>query len=370
MRRTRWMQAAVLAGSLFAVGALTGCEDGYKVFVESAVLYPTGGARSAEGVRVDRNRGDVFVIPAGTAGVLRVGFESQTQYVACTLNLDGAFVLPVTRVTSGLFYVERRVPAFAAGRRASGNITCQKPAWPASTFVDTFDLVVVRSDQRVTSRPAAVDFGSVRVGQSSAGREVSLTNTGSAPVAVTGLTFGGAHPADYRVSGDSCTRATLRPGRQCRVQVVFAPGDPGALPAVLRVETDGSWVTEEVALVGTGIATGTPAVQLEPLVVAFGDLETGQSATRTVFVTNTGTAALTIGRLSLIGDRTTWFTLPSDGCSGRELAPQAQCQVRLTFSPPEVGHQSATLQVPTNAGTPGVAVSGNGVGPACTYPYC
>lgn len=371
MKRARVMQAVVLAASIVAVGTLTGCEDGYKVFVDSAVLYPTAGNRSGDAIRLDRNESDVFVIPAGVPGLLRVGFESQTQYATCTLNLDGSFVLPVTRVSSGLFYVEQRVPAFTAGRSARGNITCQKAnAWPATTFVDTFDLVVVRTDQRVSSRPAAVDFGSVRVGESSVPRDVVLTNVASKPVVVTGLSFTGAYPADYRITGDACSQATLRPRGQCRVQVAFVPTSPGALSALLRVYTSAAWVTEQVLLTGVGVASGAPAVQLEPVVLAFGEVEPGQAVSNTVFVTNTGTATLTIGRISITGGQTSWFSLQDDACSGQAVAPNAQCRLRVAFAPTEIGYQSASLTVPSNAGTSGIQLTGTGAGPRCSYPYC
>lgn len=371
MTRARVIQAVVLAASIVAVGTLTGCEDGNKVFVESAVLYPTSGTRSVEEIRLDRNDADVFVIPAGVPGIIRVGFESQTQYASCELNLNGSYVVPVTRVANGLFYVEQRMPAFTAGRSTRGNITCRDAnAWPATTFVDTFDLVIVRSDQRMTARPVSVDFGSTGAGQVSAPRDITLTNAGSTPARVSAVILAGANPTRYRVASDRCSGVTLRPREQCRLRVVFAPLEAGQLPALLRIETARSHVAEQVVLTGTGLATGAPLLTIEPLVISFGDVEPPQGASSTVFVTNTGTAPLAIGRISLAGDRTSWFVLQGDDCSGTTLAPNTQCRVRVLFTPSEVGHQSATLEIPTNAGPGAVSIRGNGAGPSCTYPYC
>lgn len=371
MKRVRVVQAVVLAASIIAVGALTGCEDANKVFVESAVLYPDRGARSVEAIRVDRNDADVFAIPAGLPGVLRVGFESKSQYASCELNLNGTFVLPVTRVANGLYYVEQRMPAFTAGRSARGNITCRAAnAWPATTFVDTFDLVIVRSDQRMTANPVAVDFGSWSAGQKSSPREITLTNAGSTPARVALVSFTGANPLEYEIAANRCTGVTLRPRQQCRLQVVFAPLDAGPAPALLRVQTAWSHVADEVSLTGTGLATGTPKAQIEPSDYRFNDIEPGQSVLATFFVTNTGTAALAVGRLALVGDQTSWFAIRDDGCSGALLEPNAQCRVAVLFNPPEVGHQSAKLEVPTNAGRGAATIRGDCIGPPCTYPYC
>jgi hypothetical protein len=63
---------------------------------------------------------------------------------------------------------------------------------------------------------------------------VTITNTGSAPLHITGVVFGGANVADFVNPGSSCTVA-IAPNGNCTISVSFAPVTPAS--ATARTET-------------------------------------------------------------------------------------------------------------------------------------
>ncbi len=94
-----------------------------------------------------------------------------------------------------------------------------------------------------------------------------------------------------------------------------------------------------------------PDITVSPLSVAFGTVTVGSmSASKVVAVRNDGTAALSLGTLSLGGTNAGDFRKVTGGdrCSGRVLAPGTSCTVSLRFRPGSAGPKSAALVVPSN----------------------
>jgi hypothetical protein len=107
-----------------------------------------------------------------------------------------------------------------------------------------------------------------------------------------------------------------------------------------------------------------PAIAVSPSSVAFGTQGIGTtSAPRTVTVTDTGTAPLAIGTVTVSGPDAGVFSKTADSCSGATLAPSASCAIDVTFAPDRTGGRAATLTIPSNApgGPASVALSGTGV---------
>jgi len=117
--------------------------------------------------------------------------------------------------------------------------------------------------------------------------------------------------------------------------------------------------------VAAATSSGTPSVSLSPTTVTFPNTNVGStSATITVTLKNTGTAALTGISLSLAGTNPASFTLPSSAMlCGTSLAAGASCTFGVAFQPAAAGALSAVIDIADNAsGTPQtVSVSGTGV---------
>jgi hypothetical protein len=97
-----------------------------------------------------------------------------------------------------------------------------------------------------------------------------------------------------------------------------------------------------------------PVIGLFPLTLTFGDQLVGStSATQSVTLVNTGSAALTIGTITTTGD----FTHPSKTC-GTSLRSGSSCTISVAFAPKSAAPLTGTLTVGRN-GT--VALSGTGI---------
>ncbi len=120
-----------------------------------------------------------------------------------------------------------------------------------------------------------------------------------------------------------------------------------------------------VAPVSAESTASAPVVSLSPTSLSFGNQEVNtSSAVRTVTLTNTGNAALTIHSIALSGQHSGDYhqqnTCPS---SSSTLAAGASCTINVTFTPTADGSLSASLTITVNAsGSPqSVALSGTGV---------
>jgi hypothetical protein len=128
--------------------------------------------------------------------------------------------------------------------------------------------------------PTSVDFGVQQVGGTSVGHLVTLHNTGTADLHVSGLSVTGANAADFSTSGDTCAGATVAPGGSCAVSVRFTPATGGDRSATLAFASDGGPAT--VALTGVGL----PPADLK--VLAVGSVYAGHDHLVTGTVTASG----------------------------------------------------------------------------------
>ena len=81
----------------------------------------------------------------------------------------------------------------------------------------------------------------------------------------------------------------------------------------------------------------------------FGTVEVNtDSAPRVFQITNTGTAGLDIGAITLTGMHASDFRVAVDNCSGSTIIPQDTCALEAVFSPLSGGPKSASLVIPSN----------------------
>jgi hypothetical protein len=112
--------------------------------------------------------------------------------------------------------------------------------------------------------------------------------------------------------------------------------------------------------------TSTSAVMITTSSLNFGNQAVGTpSAAQTVTLTNSGGAALTVTSVTTNGTNNSDFT-QSDNCvSSSPIAPGGTCTISVTFTPSEVGPETATLEVTDNAPSSPqtVSLTGTGTGP-------
>jgi virginiamycin B lyase len=86
---------------------------------------------------------------------------------------------------------------------------------------------------------------------------------------------------------------------------------------------------------------------------------------KTLTITDTGTAPLSIANADLSGPNRGDFLIRADTCSSNVIRPQGSCQISVLFGPNALGARSATLDVPTNdPATPRLSITLAGTGVA------
>ena len=288
-----------------------------------------GVASAAQTVYVNNTGGAPFDV----TGIAASGDFSVSPTGTQTVAQGGAAALAVVFTPS------------AAGARG-GNLTFN--ANGASQSVPLSGTGVTLS---ATLSASALSFGGVRKGSSSAAQTVSVHNGGSASLAVQGAALSGPNAADFSFSGGSTPVAAGGDGSN--YLVVFTPSSAGPESAQLTVQTDAGPLT--VQLSGAGLY---PATLVEPASLGFPDTQLAtSSASLAVYLSNTGTAALTVSAPTLAAG--TDFSVSPAG--GATLGAGASATWQVTFAPAALGPRADTLSFVTDNGTSSVALSGTGV---------
>jgi hypothetical protein len=252
------------------------------------------------------------------------------------------------------------------------------PIFPAGAFQKTLNgnsdafIAKLTLIPTLVVSPTSLSFGTISMPNTSPAQTVTLTNNTNATIAFTSATFTNGTPAaattDYAVSANTCAAgipAGTSPANQCTVSVTFKPSVVGAETATLLLTDGDSTSPQSVSLTGTGAAAGAPGITLAPSPLPFGgEMLTTTGGPKTVTLTNTGTAALTINSIAASGD----YAETSTGATACPIAPATLaaggvCDINVTFTPTAVGlRPAASLTVTDNAaGSPHtVALTGTG----------
>ena len=120
--------------------------------------------------------------------------------------------------------------------------------------------------------------------------------------------------------------------------------------------------TAALLLAGIGTAPAHAAglrLNVSPLELSFTKQEVETtSAAKNVTLTNPNSSALQVYTVTPSGD----FSLSSDGCSGTNLAPAANCVVSVVFTPSQIGTRTGDLTITDAAATSPQTVSLTGTG--------
>ncbi|HEU4402428.1 MAG TPA: choice-of-anchor D domain-containing protein, partial [Candidatus Polarisedimenticolia bacterium] len=235
----------------------------------------------------------------------------------------------------------------------SGSIEILSAVGSASISLTGRGLIAV-----LAVEPAQLDFGNVLAGASRT-LPFEIRNTGTAPLGVTGLALGLGTSGDFALVSPPGTPFTIDPGMARSVAVIYAPLAGGPDSGQVEVHTGAGDAT--VSLSGAGVA---PEIDLTPGSVTFGNVMVGDTLTRPVGIANSGTADLTVSAIALATGGSPDITLRDLPHLPLVLAPGSGVVVTLAYTPGEVGPDTASLEIGSDAlGIPAVQVpiSGNGV---------
>jgi hypothetical protein len=147
----------------------------------------------------------------------------------------------------------------AAGGTVFGALTLTDNTLNAAVPTYATQIIALSGDAPVASLSAtSLSFGPQQVQTASASQQITLTNSGSAPLAISNITVTGAGTSSF-VFPNPCS-SSLAPGANCVISGHFTPSAAGPLTAQLSIADNAPGSPQLVALTGTGVYAATVTV--------------------------------------------------------------------------------------------------------------
>ena len=205
------------------------------------------------------------------------------------------------------------------------------------------------SGSAVTLSRTSLPFAKQVINTTSAAKNITVTNSGNAPVMFSGVTTSG----DFGVSANTCT-GTLAVGKKCKISVVFTPTQLGALTGTLTISDDAANSPQTVALSGTGVVP----VTLTPESATYPKRTVGTtSPAKTFTLSNSQNISLDSIAIGTTGD----FAVSATTCT-TSLPAKGKCKISVTFTPTAIGTRTGQLSVSNNASNSPQTASLTGTG--------
>jgi len=303
----------------------------------------------------------VSLAPASLAfGNQTVNKASAVQSV--TLTNTGTAALSITSIAASAPYTQTNT--CGASVAASGTCTISVTFTPTVTgsqsgtvtFTDNATgspQTVILTGTGTTSGPTTVSlsptsliFNGQQINTTSSSKTVRLSNTGTSVLSIISI----APSGDFSET-NNCG-ASLAAAARCTITVKFTPLSVGSRTGTITISDNATGNPHTIALTGTGANIG-----LSPTSLSFGtELLNTTSASQIVSMTNSGTVALSITRI------TASTQYAQTNTCGNSLVAGANCTINVTFTPTTAGAHTGTITITNNAtGSPRtVSLSGTG----------
>ena len=205
----------------------------------------------------------------------------------------------------------------------------------------------------LTLSATSISFGQVQIG-SKVTRSLTLTSTGNAPLTISAITVAGAQFSD----GSPSLPVTLQPNQQLTLNVTYEPSAETSDSGTLTVASNDSSGPATVSLGGSGTTAPSPQLTVNPTAVNFGNVPLNTPTNKTVTLTSSGTAAVTITAANVTGSG---FSV-SGASFPLQLNPNQTATLQVRFDPSAAGTASGQLSITSDAtgGTATIPLSGNG----------
>jgi hypothetical protein len=286
-----------------------------------------------------------------------------------TVTNSGSEVLSLTSIAASAGYAQTNNcgSSLAAGAACSINVTFT----PTTTGTDAGSITLLDSAAggsqtvvltgtgaaapAVTLSPLSLTFTSQAIDTVSASQNVTLTNTGAGPLAITGI----ATTGDYSQTNTCGT--SIAAGANCTIGVAFTPTTTGTRHGTVVVTDNATTSPQSVTLTGTG---ATPNLIFAPTNLSFGNQALNTtSAVKTVKLTNGTGAKLTISKIAASAGFAQTNSCGTGGGAG------GTCVIAVTFTPTTIGTISGTVTITDNATGSPQTIPLTGVGIAASVAF-
>jgi len=333
-----------LAGQAESDTSNNSATDPTTVLTLVAGLSPTSVAFPAQLVNAPSAAQTVTLTNSGTgtlaiSGVAASGDFAQTNTCGASVGAGANCTISVTFT-----------PTAAGNRTGAVTVTDNAAGSPQTIALSGTGIA-----PQVSLSSTSLTFPNQSVGTSGLTQNVTLTNTGTAPLTITSVQASTGFGAT-----NGCT-ASLTPGDGCTIGVLFDPNAIGNINGTLTITDNSNGVagtTQTVALSGTGTA---PAVSLSSTTVTFtAQLVNSTSAAQAVTLTNSGNLSLSIVGVTVAG--TNGGDFAQTNTCGSSVAAGANCAISVTFTPTAGGSRTGTITLTDNAAGSPHTVSLTGTG--------
>jgi trimeric autotransporter adhesin len=284
---------------------------------------------------VDPNSGSTTTLTMTNIGTTTYGFASMfTGANPSLLTVDGSScpsLAPQATCTVTVTFTGTTIGTYTANlvlKDTNSTFSVSVPIavnaiyWPASPF------------------PQSITFPAQALGTTSAAKTFNIGDLNDYPL---DHAFSVVLPSSSNFvlpEGSTCVASTSL----CTLSVAFAPHVTGLISETAVVTDQVTGLTSHLYLYGSG---GAPVVSLSPSPLVFPNRAVGTtSVPDNIILTNTGTLALTVNAVSLVGAVNNNFT-ETNNCTS--VAPNTTCTIAVTFAPTGAGPQSAMIHVVSNA---------------------
>jgi len=237
--------------------------------------------------------------------------------------------------------------------------------------------------------PGEIDFGEIQVGERS-DRSIRIGNDGDGPLEIARIDLTGTDSGRFAIIANSCSGATIPPGRSCALRIGFGPRAEERSAAGLVIRNNSSRREETVRLRGAGFSPAPerrptprptqpepqperqpepqperqpeprPGLDVRPGQLDFGEIQVGSASNPLrLAVRNTGNVEIAFDRIRLSGSDDKDFRLRSN-CS-RTLPLSRGCALSVVFTPQKEGRRTARIEIESNAEQVRVELTGAGL---------
>jgi hypothetical protein len=276
-------------------------------------------------------------LPAPAVGVSGTNSADFSQNSTCTST-----IAPQATCTISVTFT----PTLFATENATLTLTDAAPNSPQTISLTGTGI---HSGPALTVSPTSVTFPRTVIHTSAAAKTVTLTNTGTVLITISALTISG----DYTMT-KTCG-SSLAVGASCTVTVTFTPTLINSRTGAVTITDNAPNSPQKVNLSGVGTQ-----VQLSSTGLNFGNVRIGQSGKQTLNLTNVGTTALSVTKISITGAAGADYT-QTNTC-GTSVAAGASCAFTVTFKPTVKGARIGSLSITDNGGGSPQAASLTGQG--------
>ncbi|HKB97381.1 MAG TPA: choice-of-anchor D domain-containing protein [Terriglobales bacterium] len=207
--------------------------------------------------------GAIVSLSTATLNFKKVAIGSTSAPKTVTLTNTGSATLNISSITaSGDFAISSKTcgSQVTAGASCTVSITFKPTAKGTRkgnlSFTDDAPgspqiVALTGVGVSIVVNPTALNYATITVGQTSSPQSITVSNVGPAIVTFSGFTLSGTAPADYSITANTCG-ATIAPGANCSVSVVFKPTVTGKRNAKFNVMNNGGGSPSSATLTGIG----------------------------------------------------------------------------------------------------------------------